>query len=79
VTAAGESTVADSAFDGAKVFSATKVADRDQLGDRVTRWLREHTEYEIVDTVVTLSSDSAFHCLAITVFYRVKPAGGSAP
>ncbi|TMQ08653.1 MAG: hypothetical protein E6J90_39770 [Deltaproteobacteria bacterium] len=57
------------AFNGVKVFSATKFADRDLLGDRVTRWLREHPEFDIVDMVVTQSSDAEFHCVTITVFY----------
>ena len=30
---------------------------------------------EIVQTVVTQSSDQAFHCLAITVFFSEKPEG----
>ena len=59
-------------FDGAKVFSATKIGDRIQLGERITMWLREHLEYEIVDKVVTQSSDKAFHCLTITLFLRAK-------
>ncbi len=60
------------AFDGVKVFSATMAQDRDQLGEKVTAWLRSRPDIEIVDTVVTQSSDEAFHCLAITVFYRQK-------
>jgi len=61
------------AFNGAKVFSATMVQDREHLGDKVTAWIQSNPRREIVDTVVTLSSDSAFHCLAITVFYWEKP------
>jgi len=62
--------VADSAFHGAKVFTATKGRDRLQLGERITTWLREHPEHEVVDKVVTQSSDAEFHCLAITLFWR---------
>ena len=58
-----------SAFNGVKVFSATKFAERDLLGDRVTHWLREHAEFEIVDMIVTQSSDAEFHCVTISVFY----------
>ena len=47
----------DLRFNGVKVFSATMVADRDQLGEKVT------------DIVITQSSDEAFHCIAITVFF----------
>ena len=59
----------DVKFNGVKVFSATMVADRDQLGEKVTAWIREHQQCQIVDTIVTQSSDEAFHCLAITVFW----------
>lgn len=57
-------------FDGVKVFSATMVADRGQLGEKVTAWLRQHPDYELADVIVTQSSDASFHCIAITVFYR---------
>ncbi len=56
-------------FDGVKVFSATKVRDRERLGDDITNWIRRNPDYEIVDRVVTQSSDNAFHCLTITLFY----------
>ncbi len=57
---------------GAKVFSATKAREREELGEAVTHWLREHPEYEIVDKCVTQSSDCEFHCLTLTLFYQVK-------
>ncbi|HVR00902.1 MAG TPA: hypothetical protein VMT47_02110 [Polyangia bacterium] len=57
-------------FDGVSVFSATKFGDRERLGERVTRWLRDHPDLEVVKTVVTLSSDAEFHCLALTLFWR---------
>lgn len=57
-------------FNGVKVFSATMARDRDLLGDRITEWLRDNPESEIVDTIVTQSSDEAFHCIAITLFYN---------
>jgi hypothetical protein len=60
------------AYDGVKVFSATKFKDREELGDRLTEWMQSHP-LEIVDTVVTQSSDSEFHCLTITLFYRNPP------
>ena len=31
---------------------------------------RLHPEHEIVDKIVTQSSDSEFHCLTITLFYK---------
>lgn len=56
-------------FNGVKVFSATKAKEREDLGGSVTRWLRAHPGIEIVDKIVTQSSDREFHCLSITVFY----------
>jgi hypothetical protein len=43
--------------------------ERENLGEKVTLWIREHPQCQVVDTIVTQSSDEAFHCLAITVFY----------
>jgi hypothetical protein len=57
---------------GAKVFSATKAKEREELGEVVTRWVREHKDYEIIDKRVTQSSDCEFHCLTFTLFYQTK-------
>jgi hypothetical protein len=54
---------------GAKVFSATKYREREALGERLTEWLQSNP-VEVVNTVITQSSDSEFHCLTITLFYR---------
>jgi hypothetical protein len=59
-------------FTGVKVFSATKARDRDELGETVTRWLRSNADLEVVDRVVSQSSDDEFHCLTIVLFYRRK-------
>jgi hypothetical protein len=59
----------DVKFNGVKVFSATMVADRDQLGEKVTAWMTNHQDKKVTDIVITQSSDEAFHCIAITVFY----------
>jgi hypothetical protein len=59
----------DVMFNGVKVFSATMVADRDQLGEKVSAWMNNNSHLKITDIVVTQSSDEAFHCIAITVFY----------
>jgi folate-dependent tRNA-U54 methylase TrmFO/GidA len=59
-------------FTGVKVFSTTLARDRDQLSDRITSWLHENPDLEIVDKVVTQSSDKEFHCLSLTFFYREK-------
>jgi len=55
------------AFNTVKVFSATKARERDALGDRVTEFVRDF-DGEIVDKVVTQSSDREFHCFTITLF-----------
>jgi hypothetical protein len=57
------------AFNGVKVFCATKYQDRERLGETVTHWLQERPELVVVDLVVTQSSDAAFHCVTISVFY----------
>lgn len=59
-------------FTGVKVFSATKAKEREELGETVTRWLRANPDLEIVDRVVTQSSDAEFHCLTFVLFYRQK-------
>ena len=65
-------------FNGVKVFSATMAQERELLGDRITEWLRTRPNVRVVDTIVTQSSDEAFHCLAITLFYfeDVPPRAG---
>jgi hypothetical protein len=63
-------------FDGVRTFTATMARDREQLGDKVTEWIRGNPNNEIVDAVVTQSSDEEFHCLAITLFFRRAAAGG---
>ena len=59
----------DVKFNGVNVFSATMVADRDQLGEKVSAWMQNNSHLKVTDLVVTQSSDEAFHCIAITVFY----------
>ncbi len=56
-------------YQGAKVFTATKAKEREELGTRLTEWLRQHPEVKIKNTTVTQSSDNEFHCLTIIVFY----------
>jgi len=57
---------------GVKVFSATKFRDRQGLGEQITDWIRTNPEVEVVDKVVTQSSDAEFHCLTITLFYKTR-------
>ena len=57
-------------FTDVKVFSATKHATRLELGDEVSAWLARHPDIVIVDKEVVQSSDDAFHCYTLTLFYR---------
>jgi folate-dependent tRNA-U54 methylase TrmFO/GidA len=59
-------------FTGVKVFSTTLARDRENMGENITRWLKENPNVDVVDKVVTQSSDKEFHCLTITLFYRSK-------
>lgn len=58
-------------FDAVKVFSATKQKERDNLGEQITLWLAAHRGcIEVTDKIVKQSSDSAYHCITIVLFYR---------
>ena len=63
-----------SAFNGVKVFCATMVHQRQSLGEAVTQWLEDARKtrpgFEVVDILVRQSSDHAFHCLSILVFFN---------
>ena len=65
-------------FTGVKVFSATKAKEREELGEHVTRWIRDNPSAKIIDKIVTQSSDREFHCLTITIFYDRPPAASPA-
>ena len=57
---------------GAKVFSATKARDREDIEYRVNDWLEANPGLEITDKYVMLSSDREFHCLSLLFFYTNK-------
>lgn len=57
-------------FNGVKIFSATMFADRGMLGDKVTAWIASSPNRTLTDIIVTQSSDAAFHCITISVFYH---------
>lgn len=63
-----------SAFNGVKVFAATMIAQRQTLGEQVTQWLEDarihRPGFQLVDMVISQSSDEAFHCISICVFYN---------
>ena len=60
-------------FTGVRVFSTTLARDREAMGDNITKWIRDNPHLEVVDRVVTQSSDKEFHCLTITLFYKERP------
>ena len=63
-----------SAFNGVKVFAATMMAQRLTLGETVTAWLEEararRPGFKIVEMLVSQSSDEAYHCISICIFYK---------
>lgn len=59
-------------FTGVKVFSATKAKDREEIGEHVSRWIKSNQDLEIVDKVVSQSSDNEFHCYSLILFYKTK-------
>lgn len=65
-------------FNGVKVFTATMAQNRETLGDKISAWLGSDPTREVVDTVVTQSSDESFHCIAITIFYWQPEAAAAA-
>ncbi|MCP4675414.1 MAG: hypothetical protein GY854_07905 [Deltaproteobacteria bacterium] len=56
-------------YKGAQIFTATKAKEREDLGNRLTAWIKEHPQIRIKNTSVTQSSDNEFHCITIIVFY----------
>ena len=56
-------------FTGVKVFSATMQQDRERLGETITAWLSARPRLRVVDKVIRQSSDDAFHCLSVILFY----------
>jgi hypothetical protein len=59
-------------FTGVKVFSATKAKEREELSENITRWLKSNSDLEIVDKVVSQSSDNEFHCYSMVIFYKQR-------
>lgn len=66
--------MASAPFTGVKVFSTTLARDRETMGETITKWLQNNPGVEVVDRVVTQSSDKEFHCLTVTLFYRQREA-----
>ncbi len=55
-----------------KIFSSTKMRDREEMGERITQWIRANNVV-VIDKIVTQSSDSEYHCLSCTIFYEGDP------
>ena len=68
-------TIARCGYTGVKTFTATTAGGREALGDRVTNWLSANADVELVDMIAAQSSDEAFHCLSIVVFFRSRASG----
>ena len=60
----------DLCFNGVKVFSATVRADRERLGQRMTDWIAANPQSTVTEIAVTQSSDNAFHCITLTMFFH---------
>ena len=59
-----------------KVFSATRAQDREVLGERVSAWMGANPQLEVRQTVVSLSSDSRFHCLSFVLICSDRAGAG---
>jgi hypothetical protein len=55
-----------------KVFTATRAADREALGGKLTSWLDAHPELKVFKALVRQSSDASFHCLSIVLFLTAQ-------
>jgi hypothetical protein len=52
-----------------KVFTATVMKRRNELGEEVTAWIQAN-DVVTLQTWVVQSSDQSFHCLSIVIFYE---------
>ena len=59
-------------YTGCRVFHATVSDQRERLGEKVSAWLQENPGIMVTDTVVSQSSDYAFHCVSIVIFFRER-------
>jgi hypothetical protein len=56
-------------FNGVKIFSATMAHERETLGEKVTSWFVKNPDFEIHEIETMQSSDNAFHCITILVYF----------
>jgi hypothetical protein len=59
-------------FDGMILFSASKHEERNKLGEAVTEWRKRNASLVVLETQTLQSSDNAFHCVTIAIFYAYK-------
>ena len=63
-----------STFNGVRVFCATMFQQRQGLGEAVTLWLEDARKsrpgFQFVGIEVRQSSDRAFHCMTIVIFFN---------
>ncbi len=57
-------------FDGVEIWSLTKPREREGLGGRVTSWIRKNKHLQVVDFQISQSSDNAYHCVTVVLFYK---------
>lgn len=57
---------------GVQVFSATKYADRESLGEKATAWIARNPHLDVVRHMVVQSSDATYHCLTIVICWKWK-------
>ena len=53
--------------------------ERERLGERVSDWLAANPQLEVLQTIVSQSSDSAYHCLSLVLLCAENPAASTAP
>jgi hypothetical protein len=58
-------------FNLVKVFSATKMKEREAIGEQVTAWIAANPTARILRAQVLQSSDAEFHCFSIVLFCSV--------
>lgn len=58
----------------AKVFSATTAAQREAMGDAITKWITS-TGVAIDKFAITQSSDETHHCLTVSCFGSLPAPG----
>ena len=54
------------------VVSASRAEEREKLGERLTDWLAEHPQLEVVEFVVLQTSDASRHCHSIFAFLKER-------